>query len=667
MKRLAKAFSSQLRSIVYEIAPSHRQQSRLLSGSFILLSASVLVGVMNLLYNLVVAHMLGPEGFSHATVVYTLLVVSSAVTLSVQVVCAKMVASHETQEEKAAIYSGLHWKAWKLAVVVSVCLILAKGLIAKYLNLPDTRLIILLALGTAFYIPLGARRGAIQGTYSFRVFGINLMLEAFVRLLGAWVLIRLGMGAAGAVLAGALGVMVAYFFAFTGLKREPGNKLQITAHFREGVQANTFFIGMVIINNFDIVLAKHFFPAEEAGLYAAVGLVGRVIIICAWSVVNAMFPMSAGEKSKGRQGNSILLTSLAMVLGILGLLFLTIWLTPSTFWDAAFGKSFQMTGYGSLQGLMILYAVSTGIYALSVVVISYEMSRKIANTAWVQLAFSGALVFGIYMFHDSLRQMIWVQVVLMTILLAIVAVPILWSSFMSDAPSSLQEARGNIRRLRPITEQEAVAEFLKNEIYHEEFDPYRSKIERLVNTPNLENADENSLRKALLYLRRGAMWRELPDDTKWFEVEMATADLAGVRVFPRAQWRRVSQGSFGLYDVVQEIRRSSAEEPDDEFFSKLRRLSNDESVNRTVLLIGLNDSEPVTILDGNHRIAAAMLVAPETVLKRFRFLCGFSPRMNECCWYETNMTTLWRYAKNRMRYMPYDPEVDIGRLLEDAS
>ena len=88
MRRIAKAFSSQIKSIGYEIAPSNTLQSRLLSGSFILLSASVLVGVMNLLYNLVVAHMLGPEGFSHATVVYTLLIVSSAVTLSVQVVCA---------------------------------------------------------------------------------------------------------------------------------------------------------------------------------------------------------------------------------------------------------------------------------------------------------------------------------------------------------------------------------------------------------------------------------------------------------------------------------------------------------------------------------------------------------------------------------------------------
>ena len=40
--------------------------------------------------------------------------------------------------------------------------------------------------------------------------------------------------------------------------------------------------------------------------------------------------------------------------------------------------------------------------------------------------------------------------------------------------------------------------------------------------------------------------------------------------------------------------------------------------------------------------------------------------MNECCWYETNVTTLWRYAKNRMRYMPYDPETDIGRLFKPS-
>jgi uncharacterized membrane protein YjgN (DUF898 family) len=58
---------------------------------------------------------------------------------------------------------------------------------------------------------------------------------------------------------------------------------------------------------------------------------------------------------------------------------------------------------------------------------TYEMSRKIANTGWVQLLFSGALVFLIYMFHSSLRQVIVVQIVLMLLMLLVVSLPFLRS------------------------------------------------------------------------------------------------------------------------------------------------------------------------------------------------------------------------------------------------
>jgi hypothetical protein len=42
----------------------------------------------------------------------------------------------------------------------------------------------------------------------------------------------------------------------------------------------------------------------------------------------------------------------------------------------------------------------------SVVFIACEMSRRIANTGWLQLMFSGAGG-GIGLFHGSLREVIW--------------------------------------------------------------------------------------------------------------------------------------------------------------------------------------------------------------------------------------------------------------------
>jgi len=41
-------------------------------GSLTLLAGSGLVGVTNLLYNVVTARLLGPTGFAHATAVYTI-------------------------------------------------------------------------------------------------------------------------------------------------------------------------------------------------------------------------------------------------------------------------------------------------------------------------------------------------------------------------------------------------------------------------------------------------------------------------------------------------------------------------------------------------------------------------------------------------------------------
>ena len=89
-----------------------KMRQKLLGGSLTLLAGSGLVGVTNLVYNVVTARLLGPTGFAHATAVYTLLMLASAITLSFQVVCAKYVANHETAEEKNAIFAALHLRAW---------------------------------------------------------------------------------------------------------------------------------------------------------------------------------------------------------------------------------------------------------------------------------------------------------------------------------------------------------------------------------------------------------------------------------------------------------------------------------------------------------------------------------------------------------------------------
>ncbi|HXM22263.1 MAG TPA: hypothetical protein VN948_13480 [Terriglobales bacterium] len=645
-------------------------QARVLSGSFVLLTGSGLVTAINFAYNIAVARFLGPTAFGHATAVYTLLILISAVTLSFQIVSAKVVAQQSSLEGKSAAYRGFHRSAWVCGIFVALLLLLFQKAIAGYLNLPTPILVVLLGIGAAFYVPLGSRRGYIQGAYGFRHLASNLVLEGLVRLGGSLLLIMLGFGVPGVIAANAAAVAVAYLAAVPKLAAAVPHELHIPDAFREALQAIVFFAGQVLINNCDIVVVKHFFPPTSAGLYAAVALVGRVIFAFSSAIVNTMFPLVAGTRKEERKDHRVLATSLLLVLAIGSGLALGLRLAPAGIWTALFGSQFAIAGKYSLPYLLALYAATTVIYSLSVVMIAYEMSYKIANTSWVQLAFSGVLIAGICRFHSSLHEVIWIQFVLMMVLLIVVAVPFLLNVLIGAENVEKVAASRGIRVIRRASEDEVIAEFLKSDFNNPAFEEYHEALRGLVMTPRLDDARENAKRRALLFIRHLALWRELPRGTEWFEVQVRAADLDQIRVFPRALWRKFARGNFTITTVAERIRTfRGGDVAQQAFLSKIASLRDwlrQDADPGAVLLIGLNESEPLTILDGNHRLVAAALTSPETV-QRVRFFCGLSPRMTECCWYETNVATLFRYGTNLLRHVVHDPESELERLLEGSS
>ncbi len=643
-------------------------QVRIVRGSFVLLSGSGLTMAINLAYNIAIARFLGPKGFGHATVVYTILTLLSAVTLAFQIVSTKVVAQQSTAEGKSAVYRFFHRGSWGCGILVALLLVAFERPVADYLNLPDVSLVALIAIGGMFYVPLGARRGYIQGTCGFRSLAINMVLEQGVRLLGSLALIMMGMGVRGVIVANSLAIAVAYYGIRIKKQGHMRNPLERSYVIRETCQSAVFFAGQMLINNCGIVMVNHYFAAKEAGLYAAVAMVGRVIFSLSQAVVNSTFPLVAGGDEDERRDLRVIATSLMLVLGTGTMIALGLCVVPASLWTHLFGAEFQATGRYSISYLLTLYAIATVIYSLGAVIITFEMSYKIANTSYVQLAFSGVLIAAICLFHSNLREVVLVQLALMVLFFILVAVPFLWNALSGPADLAHGPSDRPFRLIRRVTEDEVIAEFLKSDFHCPEFRDYRSMNELVLN-PNLEDPQENSKRRALLFIRHLALWKELPADTEWYEVEVGHADLENIRIFPRAQWRKVSKGSFSAVEVAEGL-RTRKHLLEDTFVKKINAmsecLSNGPADFAAVILIGVNENEPVTVLDGNHRLTAAILASPSR-LRKLRFLCGLSPRMTECCWYNSNLITLFRYGRNVLSHAVRNPESELARVLRDAS
>jgi hypothetical protein len=112
------------------------------------------------------------------------------------------------------------------------------------------------------------------------------------------------------------------------------------------------------------------------------------------------------------------------------------------------------------------------------------MSYKIANTSWVQLAFSGVLLGAISLFHSSLRQVVLVQLALMVLLFIFVAVPFLINSLTDPKDILAPGSSRPVRLIRRISEDAAIAEFLKSDFHIPAFRDYHKTLNDIVMHPN---------------------------------------------------------------------------------------------------------------------------------------------------------------------------------------
>ena len=239
-------------------------------------------------------------------------------------------------------------------------------------------------------------------------------------------------------------------------------------------------------------------------------------------------------------------------------------------------------------------------------------------------------------------------------------------------------------KLRPVPESEVILEFLRNEFHHHDFDRDRTQFAALVHNADTSDPQQNAICRALFYRRRGHMWNQLPRDTRWWQAALEDSDLDRLCVLARTHWRKIGGGNCLLRHVVEQIRRRDfhgvrilggtahggieisdvgAKVDAIRAFSERLRTEEDQSA---VVLIGVNDTAPVTILEGNHRLTAALLASPVLLKRQFRVFFGTSPAMPRSCWYgNPTVANMIRYAVNRVKHFG-NPEAalataDFGR------
>ena len=208
-----------------------------------------------------------------------------------------------------------------------------------------------------------------------------------------------------------------------------------------------------------------------------------------------------------------------------------------------------------------------------------------------------------------------------------------------------------MKKIYRVDEAEVVAEFLKNEFHQTEYHLDRHQFENVVLDGDLTDPEQNRQRRELLFRRHRFTWMELPQDVEWWRAELTSEDLPGIRVFPRGHWPKMAAGHpltvMGLVESIRSNHFSNSTMEDVSMIQAMSyRLRNAPDAS-SVILIGTDEQSPTTVLEGNHRMIAAVLATEETARQNFTVYLGASPQMNRCYWHRPTTENLVGYLRKR--------------------
>lgn len=394
-------------------------QSPLASSSLVLMISMTVVNAGNYVYNLILGRWLGPALFADLSLIVTLLLVITFVTVPLQMTTARYTAIHLADGNLAALAATRLW-AQRMAIGFGLLFVaifaLGAPLWQAFFKTASPIPFIIFGIALPFSLLQGVERGTLQGQMRFGVLAVTYQVEMWSRLLIGVGLVALGMSVYGAV----LGISLSFVATWFSARLAVGNRLPAAVFPEKETRATlTAFalpvlvsqLGQILINNSDVLLVRRFYPAETAGQYAALALIGRIVFFATWSVVTTMFPIVAQKHKKGEPHRHLLWASLGIVASIsVPIVFLTLTF-PESIVNLLFGK--QYTGVASL---LWLYALATALYALANVVVNYRLSLGAGKSTGLVIAAGTAQILGIVLFHASLAQVVWVQVDVMAAL-----------------------------------------------------------------------------------------------------------------------------------------------------------------------------------------------------------------------------------------------------------
>lgn len=377
----------------------------------------MVVNAGNYFYNLILGRLLGPRHFSDAAILITFLLVLSFIAMTFQLVTAKFSILLEN-EIIVWFRKAMYKYALLIGTGLGLLIVLFSPQLQSFFNTTTSNMFLIFGLGVPIYFLMSINRGFYQGQDQLKRLSVTYQSEMLSRLLFTLaILYFLDIQSSIGI---AIGICISFFFGLIPINFKSvfvSDHAQITPEVTKPILhfflLTAFYeLTQIVINNSDILLVKHYFNAVDAGLYASLALIGRMVYFIAWMFVMLLLPDVVRLKKEGKNTKPILFKYVIYISAISLSIITACYFYPELIVKVFFGEQ-----YLPIAILLWKYAIATSMFAIANIFAYYYLSLD----RYIPVIITGILgllqVVLIIFYHNNLEEVVFVQIIAMIILL----------------------------------------------------------------------------------------------------------------------------------------------------------------------------------------------------------------------------------------------------------
>ncbi len=375
-----------------------------ISDGTILLIAILGGNFINFIFNAYLGRSLSFEEFGLVTLIntmwYVALIPFNALNATVNHRSAYLIAQKNTQAGLDFL-KATNRKNLLIALIFSVIWLITIPLIDNFFQINDF-------LVPLFFTPIillgviaSANRGFLQGNFNFKSVAVIFILDALSKLIFAWIFVGFNLKY-WVYVSIPLSVLVSFILAVWFTKR----KTTQTKSSGDYKFPKKFFSAALITGfssmaflTFDVLLAKHFLSPTEAGQYALLSLVGKMVYFFGALPSALILTFVSNDEGSNRDPKKSFykLFSLTIILSVGA--FLVLGLLGQTIVPLLFGNKTDV-----ILQYLTTYSAAITLYAISGSIISYHLARKQYLFPILAICMTIIMSLGIIFFHQTIYQ-----------------------------------------------------------------------------------------------------------------------------------------------------------------------------------------------------------------------------------------------------------------------